>query len=66
VIGVSLAWAVLLWFHPDVDPNDVYGTLRDEATEYVIVHVGTLVFNWADGPGRLPAGPRYAGKSGRD
>jgi hypothetical protein len=22
-IGVALAWAVLLWFHPDVDPNHV-------------------------------------------
>ena len=43
-IGVPLAWAVLLWFHPDVDPNDVYGSLRDEVTAYQVVHVGTLVF----------------------
>jgi hypothetical protein len=43
-IGVPLAWAVLLWFHPDVDPNDVYGSLRDEASTYLIVHVGTLIF----------------------
>jgi hypothetical protein len=43
-IGVPLAWAVLLWFHPDVDPNDVYGSLRDEVTTYQLVHVGTLVF----------------------
>jgi hypothetical protein len=43
-IGVPLAWAVLLWFHPDVDPNDVYGTLRDDVTAYLVVHVGTLLF----------------------
>jgi len=43
-IGVPLAWAVLLWFHPDVARDDVYGDLRDEVTTYQIVHVGTLVF----------------------
>ena len=43
-MGVPLAWAVLLWFHPDVPPDDVYGGLRDEVTTYIIVHVGTLVF----------------------
>jgi hypothetical protein len=44
LIGVPLAWAALLWFHPDVDPNDVYGDLRDHVTVYLVVHVGTLVF----------------------
>jgi hypothetical protein len=43
-IGAPLAWAVLLWFHPDVDRDDVYGSLRDEVTTYQIVHVGTLIF----------------------
>jgi hypothetical protein len=43
-MGVPLAWAVLLWFHPDVPPDDVYGGLRDDVTTYVIVHVGTLIF----------------------
>lgn len=42
-IGVPLAWAVLLWFHPDVDPDNVLGTLRDDVVAYVVVHVGTLV-----------------------
>ena len=42
-IGVPLAWAVLLWFHPDVDPNHVYADLRDNVTAYQIVHVGTLI-----------------------
>ena len=43
-IGVPLAWAVLLWFHPDVDPNHVYADLREEVVAYQIVHAGTLVF----------------------
>jgi len=43
-IGVPLAWAVLLWFHPDVDPNHVYASLRGDVVAYQIVHVGTLVF----------------------
>ena len=43
-IGVPLAWAVLLWFHPDVDRNHVYADLRDEVVAYQVVHVGTLVF----------------------
>jgi hypothetical protein len=44
LIGVPLAWAVLLWFHPSVAPDDVYGSLRDEVVTYQIVHTGTLVF----------------------
>jgi hypothetical protein len=44
LIGVPLAWAGLLWFHPDVPPDNVYGGLRDEVTTYQIVHVGTLIF----------------------
>ena len=43
-IGVPLAWAVLLSFHPDVDPNHVYADLREDVVAYQIVHVGTLVF----------------------
>jgi hypothetical protein len=44
LIGVPLAWAVLLWFHPAVARDNVYGDLRDEVATYVIVHAGTLVF----------------------
>jgi hypothetical protein len=43
-IGVPLAWAVLLLFHPDVDPNNVYADLRNDVTAYQVVHVGMLVF----------------------
>ena len=44
LIGVPLAWAVLLWFHPSTDPDDIYGSLRDQVVTYQIVHVGTLIF----------------------
>ena len=44
LLGTPLAWAVLLWFHPDVPPDDLYGGLRDEVTTYQVVHVGTLIF----------------------
>jgi len=45
LVAVPLAWAVLLWFHPDVpDPDNVYGGLRNEVTTYQIVHIGTLIF----------------------
>jgi hypothetical protein len=44
LIGAPLAWAVLLWFHPAVARDNVYGDLRDEVATYVIVHAGTLVF----------------------
>jgi hypothetical protein len=43
-IGVPLAWAVLLWFHPNVDANHVYADLRDNVTAYQIVHIGTFAF----------------------
>jgi hypothetical protein len=43
-IGVPLAWAVLLWFHPNVDPDHVYADLRDNVVAYQVVHAGTLVF----------------------
>jgi hypothetical protein len=44
MVGVPLAWAVLLWFHPSTDADDIYGSLRDQVVTYQIVHVGTLVF----------------------
>jgi hypothetical protein len=44
LIGVPLAWAVLLWFHPTTDPDDIYGSLRGEVVTYQIVHAGTLIF----------------------
>jgi hypothetical protein len=44
LIGAPLAWGVLLWFHPSVAADDVYGSLRDQVVTYQIVHAGTLAF----------------------
>src|SRR3954470_10843741 len=44
LIATPLAWAGLLWFHPNVDPDNVYRDLRDDVTAYQLVHIGTLVF----------------------
>jgi hypothetical protein len=44
LIGVPLAWAVLLLFHPTGDGDDIYPTVADEVTPWLIVHVGTLLF----------------------
>lgn len=44
LLAVPLAWAVLLLFHPAPDPADIYGSLRAESTQWLIVHVGTLLF----------------------
>lgn len=44
LIGVPLAWAVLLLFHPAADRDAIYAGLRDEVTTWQIVHSGTLVF----------------------
>jgi hypothetical protein len=44
LLAVPLAWAVLLMFHPAPDPSDIYGSLRDESTQWLVVHIGTLLF----------------------
>ena len=44
VLGVPLAWAVLLLFHPSGDGTDIYGDVKDNVTEMLVVHVGTMFF----------------------
>ena len=44
LIGVPLAWAVLLLFHPTGEGDDIYPLLRDDVTPWLVVHVGTMVF----------------------
>jgi hypothetical protein len=44
LIGMPIAWGVLLWFHPNVAADNVYRDLRDDVTIYLIVHVGMLIF----------------------
>ena len=44
VIGVPLAWAVLLLFHPGGDGTSIYADLKDNVTAMLVVHVGMMVF----------------------
>jgi hypothetical protein len=43
LIGVPVAWAVLLLFHP-IGTGGLYDEVRDEVTRWQVVHVGTVVF----------------------
>ena len=44
IIGVPIAWAVLLLLHPSGDGTAIYADLRDNVTAMLVVHVGMLVF----------------------
>ena len=45
VIGVPLAWAVLLLFHPTGEGEAItYADVQDEVTRWLVVHLGMLVF----------------------
>lgn len=44
LIGVPLAFAILLLFHPLGDEEAVYESLRDHVTRWQIVHVAQLFF----------------------
>jgi hypothetical protein len=44
LIGVPLAWAVLLLFHPGGEGEDVYADLHDDVTRFLVVHVGMMLF----------------------
>jgi hypothetical protein len=34
---------LLLLFHPTPDPADIYRSLRDESTQWLAVHLATLL-----------------------
>ena len=44
VIGVPLAWAVLLLFHPSGEVDQIYLSLRDDVTAWLVVHIGMMLF----------------------
>jgi hypothetical protein len=44
VIGVPIAWAILLLFHPGGDGDSIYADIHDETTAMLAVHVGMLIF----------------------
>jgi hypothetical protein len=61
LMGVPLAWAVLLLFHgPGPDDAGVYESLRDEASSWLIVHVGSVL----RGVDELRALPSRSGRAG--
>ena len=45
LVGVPLAWAVLLLFHPTGGGDKIsYAELQDKVTPWLVVHIGMMVF----------------------
>ena len=44
LVGVPLAWALLLLLHPGGEQDTIYLNLQDEITRMLVVHVGMLLF----------------------
>jgi hypothetical protein len=44
IVGVSIAWAILLLFHPGGEGDQIYAELDGDGTRMLIVHVGMVIF----------------------
>jgi hypothetical protein len=44
LVGVPLAWAVLLLFHPGGEGQEIYLDIMDSVTSAVVVHIGMMLF----------------------
>jgi hypothetical protein len=44
VLGVPIAWAILLLFHPGGEGDQIYADLDGDGTRMLVVHVGMMVF----------------------
>lgn len=44
LIGVPLAWAVLLLFHPGGEGDEIYADVHDKLTVWMVVHIGMMFF----------------------
>lgn len=44
IIGLPIAWAVLLLFHPGGEADDIYGNVQGNVTETLVVHIGMMIF----------------------
>jgi hypothetical protein len=44
IIGVPIAWAVLLLFHPSGEAGSIYADVNDDVTAMLVVHVGMMLF----------------------
>jgi hypothetical protein len=44
LIGVPLAWAILLLFHPGGEGDEIYLDVQDDVTRFLVVHIGMMIF----------------------
>jgi hypothetical protein len=44
IIGVPVAWAILLLFHPQGEATSIYADIQDDVTAMLVVHIGMLLF----------------------
>ena len=44
LVGVPLAWIVLLLFHPAGEGKDIYFDLQGQVTRMLVVYIGMLLF----------------------
>lgn len=44
LVGIPLAWAILLLFHPGGEGDEIYRDLQDKVTRWMVVHVGMMLF----------------------
>ena len=44
LVGVPLAWALLLLLHPKGDGTAIYADIHDQVTPMLVVHIGMLLF----------------------
>jgi hypothetical protein len=44
LVGMPLAWGILLLFHPGGDGTEIYLDLQDQVTPWLVVHLGQMLF----------------------
>ena len=44
IVGVPIAWAILLLFHPQGERTSIYADIQDQVTAMLVVHIGMLLF----------------------
>jgi hypothetical protein len=44
LVGIPLAWGILLLFHPGGEGDAIYQDIQDKVTTWMVVHVGMMLF----------------------
>ncbi len=44
LIGIPLAWGILLLFHPGGEGDEIYLDVQDKVTAFLVVHIGMMLF----------------------